>query len=128
MTVMNRVQLTGVLAVLMALVVSSPAFPHHSHAMYDHTKETSVKGKVSEFVFRNPHVFLYVESKTDSGETVKYTIEMSNITNMIRVGVGVNTFKPGDEVTVQVHPLRDGRPGGNYITAVGADGKAYGRV
>ena len=128
MTVMNNLKLTGVLAAAMALAVSSPAWWHHSHAMFDHDKEVTITGTVAEWVFRNPHVFLYVDTKTDSGETVRYTVEMSNITNMLKVGFAATTFKPGDKVTVTLHPLIDGRPGGNYIVATSADGKQFGRI
>jgi len=60
-----------------------------------------------------------------SGEVVNYSIEMSNVTNMITRGFGQATFKPGDKVTAKVHPLKDGRPGGNYVSIVAADGKNY---
>ena len=96
--------------------------------MFDHDKEVTIKGTVTDWVFRNPHVFLYVNVKTDTGEMVKYTVEMSNITNMLKVGFSRTTFKAGDEVTVTVHPLNDGRPGGNYIVATSADGKTFGRI
>ena len=56
---------------------------------------------------------------------VNYWIEMSNLPNMIRRGIGQATFKPGDKVTVNLHPLKDGRPGGSYVTIVAADGKTY---
>ncbi len=128
MTVMNNLKLTGVLAAAMALAVSSPAWSHHSHAMFDHEKEVTITGTVAEWVFRNPHVFLYVDTKTDNGETVRYSVEMSNITNMLRAGFGATTFKHGDQVTVTLHPLADGRPGGNYIVATSADGRTFGRV
>jgi hypothetical protein len=116
---------TGLLAAAMALAVVSPAVSHHSHAMFDHTQELSITGSVTEFVFRNPHVFLYVDVKGENGATVNYSIEMSNIPNMIRRGIGQATFKPGDVVTAKVHPLKDGRPGGNYVTIAAADGKIY---
>lgn len=109
----------------MALGVVSPALSHHSHAMFDHAKEVSVTGTVTQLVFRNPHVFLYIDVKSEKGEMVNYWVEMSNIPNMIRRGIGQTTFKPGDKVTVNLHPLRDGRPGGSYVTIVGADGKTY---
>jgi hypothetical protein len=128
MTVMKNLRLTGLLAAAMALAVSSPAWSHHSHAMFDHDKEMTVTGTVAEWVFRNPHVFLYVDTKTDKGETVRYTVEMSNITNMLKVGFAATTFKAGDTVTVTMHPLVDGRPGGNYIVATSADGKQFGRM
>jgi uncharacterized protein DUF6152 len=115
-------------AAAVALGIASPAFSHHSHAMFDHDKVVTITGTVAEWVFRNPHVFLYVNIKTDSGETVKYAVEMSNITNMLKVGFTATTFKAGDTVTVELHPLLDGRPGGNYIVATSADGKQFGRI
>ena len=51
-------------------------------------------GTVTEFVFRNPHVFLYVDVKGDNGETVNYWVEMSNLPNMIRRGMGRGPSSP----------------------------------
>src|SRR5215813_7733484 len=120
MTVTNNLRLACALAGAMTLAASSPAWAHHSHAMFDHDKEVTITGTVAEWVFRNPHVFLYVDVKSPSGETVRYSVEMSNITNMIKVGFSPTTFKAGDKVTVTLHPLIDGRPGGNYIVAMSA--------
>jgi len=122
---MNSLKWTGLLAGVMALSIVSPALSHHSHAMFDHTKEVSVTGTVTQWLFRNPHAFLYIDVKSENGEVVNYSIEMSNIPNMIRRGIGQATFKPGDRVTATVHPLRDGRQGGNYVTIVAANGKLY---
>ena len=115
----------GLQAAVMALAIVSPAFSHHSHAMFDHGKEVTVTGTVKEFVFRNPHVLLYIDVKNDNGEVVNYWVEMSNIPNMIRRGIGQATFKPGETVVVQVYPMKDGRPGGNYVTITAADGKKF---
>ena len=128
MTVMKKAGLTTALAAALALSASSPAWSHHSHAMFDHDKVVTITGTVGEWVFRNPHVFLYLNVTSDAGETVKYSVEMSNITNMIKVGFSPTTFKSGDKVTVELHPLIDGRPGGNYIVATAGDGKQFGRI
>ncbi len=122
---MKNLKWSGLLAGAMALGIVSPALSHHSHSMYDHAKEVSVSGTVTKFLFRNPHVFLYVDVKGENGEIVNYWFEMSNLNNMVRRGIGKATFKPGDKVTVNLHPLRDGRPGGSYTTIVAADGKIY---
>jgi exosome complex RNA-binding protein Csl4 len=119
---MKRIAL---LTAALALAVASPAQSHHSHAMFDHSKEVTVTGTVAEFAYRNPHVLLYLDVKSDTGEPVKYEIEMSNISNTVRRGIRPATFKPGDVVTAKVHPLKDGRAGGNYVTIVAADGKTY---
>ena len=93
--------------------------------MFDHATRVAVSGTVTEYVFRNPHVFLYIDVEGENGEIVNYWVELSNLPNMIRRGIGRATFKPGDEVTVNLHPLKDGRAGGSYITIVAADGKTY---
>ncbi len=122
---MRNLMWIGLLAAAMVFGVSAPALSHHSHAMFDHNQEVTVTGTVTVMSFRNPHVFLYVDVEEENGETVNYWIEMSNLPNMIRRGIGVNTFKPGDVITVNMHPLSDGRPGGSYTTVVAADGNKY---
>jgi len=121
---MKHISLVGTVGFL-ALAMSGLAGAHHSHAMFDHSREVSLTGKVTNFAFTNPHAFLYVDVEGDDGTVVNYWVEMSNIPNMIRRGVSPRTFNVGDVVTVQFHPLMDGRPGGNYITVTAADGKTY---
>jgi hypothetical protein len=121
---MRKLLWTGVAAAALTFGVSAPALSHHSHAMFDHTQIDSVTGTVSAYTFRNPHIFLYVDVEVE-GETVHYWIEMSNIQIMTRRGIGPRTFQVGDEVTVSMWPLKDGRPGGNYSTIIAADGTVY---
>src|SRR5688572_19394848 len=119
-------------AAAMALFVGALAFAgarlvdaHHSHAMFDHAVEKSVTGTVTNFSYRNPHVYLYLDVKEPDGAVVKWAIEMSNIENMRSRGIVQSTFRAGDVVTVKVNPLKNGRPGGNYTSITAADGKTY---
>mgnify|MGYP007106922900 FL=1 len=120
----NLIRIDSLVGVV-AFVASNLSLGHHSHSMFDHSEEISIIGTVTKFSFRNPHVFLFIDVKNENGEVLNYWIEMSNIPNMIRRGVGYKTFEPGDEVTVNMWRLKDGRPGGNYTTIVAADGKTY---
>lgn len=124
---MTNLKWTALLSAAIALGVAAPALSHHSHAMFDHSKPVAVTGTVKEFLFRNPHVYLYVDVKNERGEVVTYWIEMSNIQNMIKQGINQATLKIGEVVTVKLFPLKDGRPGGNYETLTTADGRAFGR-
>ena len=121
---MKTLQLTAVLAGAMALGMSSPAFSHHSHAMYDHAKEVVITGNVTSFAYVNPHGELDV-AVNQNGKIVNYWIEMSNLTNMVARGIKPTTFKKGDKITIKMHPLKDGRPGGSYTIITAADGKNY---
>ena len=114
----------GLLASAMVFAICQPAAAHHSHAMFDATREVTIKGAVTSFVFTNPHAILYVDVR-EGNEVVKYWIEMTNIPTLIRSGIRATTFKPGDNVTVVLRPLTDGRPGGNYKVITAADGKMF---
>ena len=124
-TRMNRVSWTGMLVGPLMLALVSPVLAHHSHAMFDHSKDVTLTGTVTKFEFVNPHASLYVDAKNEKGETVNYWFEMSNVPNMVTRGIGKATFKFGDEVTVKFHPLKDGRPGGNYVSVTTAQGKFF---
>jgi hypothetical protein len=110
-----------------ALIFATTALvaAHHSHSMFDMTKEVSLTGTVTTYSYRNPHVFLHVDVKNEKGDVVSWAVEMSNISNMQSRGIYLSTFKPGDVVTVKINPLKDGRLGGNYTSIVAADGKTY---
>jgi hypothetical protein len=122
---MTRRIRTAILILAMMLAGGAAAVAHHSHAMFDTSREVTITGSVTNYSFRNPHVFLYLDVKGDDGQVVSWTVEMSNISNMERRGIYRSTFKPGEVVTIKLNPLRDGRPGGNYTSATGADGKSY---
>lgn len=110
---------------LLLAAAASSALAHHSHAMFDHTKTVTVTGRVSEVSYRNPHVFLWIEVEADGGEIQTWSVEMSNIQNMIRRGIGGGTFTVGEQVTVTMHPLNNGNLGGNYVSVIDSDGTEY---
>ena len=117
---------TGLAGALLAMAPVS-VWAHHSHAMFDASKEVTVEGTVKSFVFANPHVWLYLVTQKD-GKTGTYAVEMSFVGNMERQGMNQATFKPGDKVSVRVFPLRDGRPGGSYNGAIDGAGHKYGNM
>ena len=120
----TRVALTSIVAALV-LASERPVVAHHSHSMFDMSREVALTGTVTTFSYRNPHVLLHVDVKNDKGEVVSWAVEMSNIANMQTRGIFGSTFKAGDVVTVKVNPLKDGRLGGNYTSVTAADGKVY---
>jgi len=116
-------------ATVLTAVIALAAFPaaaHHSHVMFDATAEQIIAGTVKSFAFQNPHSYLYVNVADGGGQVTTYVVELSYVQNMISHGVTAATFKPGDQVTVKMNPLRDGRPGGSYIT-ISKDGRDFGR-
>ena len=122
---MKNTSVISSLVVMMTLAATTLVGAHHSHSMFDMTKEVSLTGTVTSYSYRNPHVFLHVDVKNEKGEVASWAVEMSNISNMQSRGIFLSTFKAGDTVTVKINPLKDGRLGGNYTSIVAADGKTY---
>jgi hypothetical protein len=104
------------------LCVSTPAWVHHSGAMFDATKEATITGTIQEFNWTNPHSSFKVAVTNAEGKEDIWAIEMNSPQNLVPQGWKRTTLKPGDKVTVTVRPLRDGKPGGSYMAIVLADG------
>lgn len=109
------------------LAVAATAFgiaarAHHSHAMFDEGKETTITGKVAAVSYMNPHVYVSIEVQGAGNAPEKWSIEMSHIGNMMSRGVMRDTIKVGDEVVLTMNPLRDGKNGGSYTRIVSING------
>ena len=102
------------------ILVSIPILGHHGTGIsYDQDKWVAVTGTVIEFAWKNPHSQLYLAVTDDKGNTVRWGLEMSSPGVMIRQGWTNRQFKPGDQVTVNVHPSRTGAPVGECIPCSG---------
>ena len=108
---------------LAAVSVSTPAPAHHSFAMFDQQKETTLVGTVKEFQWTNPHVWLQLNVVNASGEAEEWGIEGSTPSILGRKGWSRHSFQPGDKVTVTIHPMKSGEKGGSFMKAVFADGR-----
>jgi uncharacterized protein DUF6152 len=105
------------------LTVSVPAQAHHGSAAFDAGKQIVMKGTVTKWVWANPHCFLSYDLKDDAGNVEHWVVETSNPPDMINRGWSKGTFKPGDEVTLTVEPVKSGKPVGRLLQVVLADGK-----
>lgn len=107
---------------LAAAAIAVQAFAHHSAAMFDDEKSVTLTGTVRSFQWTNPHCFIQVVVAAASGP-VEWSVEMSSPSMLFRTGWKPGTLKAGDKITVVIHPVRDGTPGGRFVSATGVDGK-----
>lgn len=101
------------LCVVGLTAASLPLLAHHGTAVYDTSKTIIVKGTVSEYVWANPHVYVKVDAKDDSGNTTQWVLEAQNPVSQLEVGWSKNTFKAGDEVEIEFKPAKNGKPVGS---------------
>ena len=93
-----------------ALIISAPALSHHSNAGLDMESVVTIEGTVTEFSWRNPHVYFMVESTNDRGEQIEWTVQLASTITVTRMGWNRESLLVGDWVTVKAHAARNGRP------------------
>ena len=118
-------KISAVVLVVAFVAVSVQLFAHHGAASYDTSRTVTVSGTVTEYIWANPHVFLKVDTKDDSGNTSHWVIEAWNPVTQTGRGWTKNTFKPGDEVVVDVTPARNNQPVGTFKGRIVINGKEF---
>ena len=115
------------LAFAAAVLAPLPAIAHHSYAMFDMQKTVTLEATVVRFKWQNPHAFIEADAASRSG-TERWSIEMTSPNNLAQEGWKRTSLKPGDRVTIYVHPLRSGARGGSYAGVRFANGSTLGDV
>jgi hypothetical protein len=113
----------AVATALSLMALSTGAFAHHSFAMFDAKKTMTIEGTVKSYEFINPHTWLRVIVTDLQGVQTEWVMELGSPSQLSRRGWKRNSFKPGDKIGVQFHPLASGEKGGQFISATGPDGK-----
>lgn len=108
----KQLGLVSLVLAAMIAAVPAPVPAHHGGASYDTDKSVIVKGKVTDYVWSNPHVFIKVDVKDDSGNVAHWIVEAQNPVSMMQIGWTKNTFKPGDDVEIDAMPAKNGNPVG----------------
>ena len=121
---MKRLLSTGAVAAL--LLSCSVAYAHHSFAMFDLAKDVTVEAVIKEVQFTNPHVWLQILVPDGKGGQTEWSIESGAPGMMLRNGWKPSTLKPGDKVTLTMHPLKNGSPGGSLVRVKVPDGRTLG--
>lgn len=116
----------GLLISAGVLGFASVAGAHHSFSMFIMEKEVTINGTVKEFQWTNPHIWIQVIVPDADGKTVEWSIEGNSPSTLSRQGWTKRSLKPGDPITMVVHPMRDGSPGGSIVKVMTADGKVVG--
>ena len=98
------------LAIICALAFVVPAGAHHSHGNYVDTF-TDITGVVKEVHLVVPHSWVYMEVKDDKGQPQIWALEATGRGGLERIGVTREYIKPGDQIKVRCHVLRDGSRG-----------------
>lgn len=103
-------------------IFQADAYAHHSGSNYDRTVQASIQGTIVRYDWSNPHVYLWVEEETDSGERVTWEIEGFPPAILRRLGWNRDEVNVGDRVTVGGNPGRDPEQGILMMTSLAKSG------
>jgi len=102
---MNKIA-KGILACSITFAVAAPALAHHSAAAYNTQQEVKVSGTITEYKFRNPHVYMTLQVKNADGSTTSMEVEAGAASVLSPLGFNRDSVAVGDVVTIAGNPAR----------------------
>ena len=114
---------TWSLAIAFAALTLGTALAHHSTAEFDYSKEVTIKGRVKEVQWTNPHSYIQLMVDGDGGKRIQWSVEIGSPTLNINMGWRKSSVKVGDVVTMNIAPARSGKPYGTLRVLTFANGQ-----
>ena len=96
----------AVLAVALLLTGGASQAHHNASSQFDSSQRVAIEGVLTRFDWTNPHVYLYLETTADSGETALWEIQAGSIGSMRRMGWSQDTLTIGERLSVEGNPSR----------------------
>src|SRR5579863_3288029 len=105
-----------------ALFPATPALAHHSNVAFEVTKVITITGVVKDFQWRNPHTWVILTVDDGNGGKVEWAVEGRAPGVLLRAGWTRSSIKPGDTITIDMSPAKDGSKSGLIARVTKADG------
>ena len=119
-----RMKLAIAMASIGLLLSAGQLVAHHAFtAEFDADRPVELKGTVSKMEWINPHSWLHIDVKDDSGEVVTWAVELGAPNAMLRRGWNKNSIPIGTLVTVYGWQAKNRQPLANARDIVLPDGR-----
>ena len=109
-TLGDLVKFTATIVSLALVFMADQAFAHHSFAASFVDDEIVREGVVNRYIFRNPHVLIYMDVVDENGEQTEWMVEGSAATSLRNRGWSAETVHPGEHVRITGKAGRDDKP------------------
>jgi hypothetical protein len=113
---------------LATLSTRAPVLAHHSiTGQFDISKMTTLRGTIARVDWINPHVYVLLDVKDAKGGVATWELSTIPLAMLRKAGITRERLrgKPGEIVTMVVHPALNGRRRGWVSKITYADGKFY---
>jgi hypothetical protein len=108
------------------LIAAIPLAAHHSFAAeYDSAATITLKGVVSKVEWTNPHAYIYVDVKDETGKVVTWGMEGYPPNTLTRTGFTRHIVSVGDTITITGYRARDNASRAAAREVTTSEGKKY---
>jgi hypothetical protein len=84
------------------ILAVTPLLAHHSFdAEYDGSKTATLTGIVTKVDWQNPHAYIFINTKDESGTVRDIRFELGPPYALVRGGWKKETVKIGDKITIE---------------------------
>jgi hypothetical protein len=105
-------------------LTAAAALAHHSYtAEFDVEKPVKMTGVLTKLEWTNPHIWLYLDVKDDTGKVTNWGFSASPPGMLTRRGITKNSLKLGEVLTISGHRAKDGSNNASGNVVVFADGR-----
>ena len=113
-----------VFSIALLLAATVPGWAHHAfNAEFDGAKPVKLKGVVTKMEWINPHAWIHIDVKDDSGKVTNWMIECGSPNTLLRRGVNKSSVTAGMEILVDGYLAKDGSNRANGRDVTFLDGK-----
>jgi hypothetical protein len=108
---------------LMALAgIATSLSAHHSTVAYAQHPITLKNATIKNVVWAHPHIILTFAVKETNGVVSTWSTESGSPGSVARLGWNRNSVKPGDKVTIELFPAKNGAHVGRLKKVIFPDG------
>ena len=106
------------------LLAAGVALAHHAYvAEFDLSKPVKMTGVVTRVEWTNPHIWIYLDVKDETGKVNNWGFSASPPGMLQRRGITRNSIRIGDTLTISGHRAKDGSNNASGNIVILADGR-----
>ena len=101
------------------LLAARPVVAHHAFAAeFDAAKPVKLTGAVTKVDWTNPHAWIYVDIKDETGKVANWGFELASPNGLMRNGWTRFSLKPGEVVTIEGTRAKNGSTNANAAAVI----------